>query len=734
MGFHVRKLGEHARELGGKTRTLMHGARSKLVKWTTPEDRTKWSLIEIFKHIWTLKGIIIIVLAFLLPLDLVATVGGWNLARSKCAYVIAVMAILWLTEAIPIPVTALIPIFMLPMLQVADAKKVSASYITDTSMLFLGGLILAVAVEEWNLHRRVAISVMRVIGAHPSMLMLGLMIPTWFLSMWISNTAATSMMIPIIQAVVDTMEEVHLATYANRGTRNPAFERSESSAYDSNLSVSGSSTNASVSTNGAYGRNGRPIPGREVVSMVPLGRDPTRGKGGGGSSSSLSSTNETDITSVSAVRASSSKETIPSSASSTRPILPSQQQGATSSSERSLATVGRSSAASSQANLVNNEEHSNESLSAGARELHRLAKSLALAVAFAANIGGIATLTGTPPNLVLKGMADGLYANKSGDRSMESPITFASWMGFAFPLSLITLVLAWLWLLLYFTHGKCFKTQDTDTKEAVNRVIRRQFKDLGFITFAEGVIITIFVVLVIMWLFREPPSFDGWGAAFYDSKSNNKYVSDSTPVILLTLSFFFLPATKPSIFCWAENRDSPSFTPILTWNVVEKKVCWGVIILLGGGFAIANASEESGLSNWLGDALKSSVGDNEPWITNFIFAIIASMATEVTSNTAMATLFLPVMASVGLSTGIHPLYLMVSACVASSFAFMLPVATPPNAIVFSTGYITIFDMAITGLPMSLFAVFILIIAINTWGRPCFSLDDIPDFFKTNGTG
>lgn len=703
MGLNVRKLGEHARDLGGRASGWMRGARRNMVKWSTPEDEEEWSLKQIFQHIWTMKGIIFLVLAFLLPLDLVATVGDVATPISRCAYVIMVMAILWLTEAIPIPATALLPIFLFPMLQVADARRISGAYINDTSMLFLGGLILAVAVEEWNLHKRVAISVMRVIGAHPSMLMLGLMIPTWFLSMWISNTAATSMMIPIIQAVIDTMDEVHLAAYANRGTRNPAYQPSDSSAAASNLSISGISTNASVSV------SGRNTPDRHV-SMVPSGRKPSKDEAGG-STSSLSSTNETQISSVSAGMA-SSMENVPSSASSSRPIL--------------------NSAASSQVALFDNPDHSNESLSANARELHRLAKSLALAVAFAANIGGIATLTGTPPNLVLKGMADDLYANKSGNRAMESPITFANWMGFAFPLSVVTLIVAWLWLMLYFMHGKCFKRQDKDTKDAVNKVIRRQFKELGFITFAEGIIIAIFLLLVVLWLFREPPNFDGWGKAFYEPKSGMKYVSDSTPVILLTMTFFFLPARKPNIFCWAEDRDSPSYTPILTWNLVEKKVSWGVIVLLGGGFAIARASIDSGLSDWLGEAL-GGMASGEPWVTNFIFAIIISMATEVSSNTAMATLLLPVMASVGISTGIHPIYLMVTACVATSFAFMLPVATPPNAIVFATGYITIFDMAITGLPMSLYAVFILMFAINSWGKACFSLDTIPDFFLHNVT-
>lgn len=693
--------------MGVPVRKWIRISRNRIAQVWDPGEPELYSLKDICKHLWAIKGIIVCVLAFLVPLDLAATVGNGYSKQSKCAYVIIVMAILWLTEAIPIPVTALLPIFLFPMLQVAGARDISASYITDTSMLFLGGLILAVAVEEWNLHKRVAVSVMRLIGAHPSMLMLGLMIPTWFLSMWISNTAATSMMIPIIQAVVHTMEEVHLATYADRGARNPAYSSTDdSSAEGSTFSISGNNRFPLTNTNVPYNNL--------QVSMLPSGRKPHR-HGDDGSQSSLSSTNETSLSTGSTDRSTNGNS---SSASSSRPIL------------GGHGSLG-SSAASSEVTIINKVD-SNESISAHARERHRLAKALALAVAFAANIGGIATLTGTPPNLVLKEMADELYANKSGDKSMESPITFASWMGFAFPLSLITLVIAWLWLLLYFMHGKCFKKQEVDVKDAVNTVIKKQFKDLGFISFAEGTIIVVFVILVILWLFREPPNFSGWGAAFYDAKTQNKYVTDSTPVLLLSVAFFVLPAKKPSVFRWAEDKDSPSYTPILTWTQVEKKVSWGVIILLGGGFAIARASKDSGLSDWLGNELKV-FANNEPWVTNVIFVIIISLATEVTSNTAMATLLLPVMASVGLSSGIHPLYLMVSATIAVSFAFMLPVATPPNAIVFSTGYITITDMALTGLPMSLYAVVILIIAINSWGKASFSLDDIPEYFKMNVT-
>ncbi|XP_053388953.1 Na(+)/citrate cotransporter-like, partial [Mercenaria mercenaria] len=419
--------------------------------------------------------------------------------ESKCAYVITVMAILWLTEAIPIPVTALIPIFLFPLLGVVAAADVSNSYIKDTTMLFLGGLIVAVALEESRLHIRISLCVMMIVGAQPIFLMAGLMATTWFLSMWISNTAATSMMIPIIEAVLQNMEDV-----------------------------------------------------------------------------------------------------------------------------RKMSKRG---------------------------ELRRVAKAFALSVAYGANIGGIATLTGTPPNLVLKQEADKMR---------------------------------------------------------------------------EIQVLTVFISLVCLWLFRAPPNITGWGNFFFF-----RFVSDSTPCILLSVLLFLLPAEKPKVF-WLAKDDRPSYVPLIDWKSVSQKLPWGVIVLLGGGFAIADASKSSGLSRWVGNELKV-FASMESWVMNIVICFIVAGATEVTSNTATATLLMPVLSELAIQTSIHPLYLMMSATVAGSFAFMLPVATPPNAIVFSSGYLTIPDMALAGLPMNIIAVLCLTLGINTWGSSMFQLDTFPETFNMNIT-
>lgn len=165
------------------------------------------------RSLWASRSWIIVVLAFVLPFEFIR-IGS---PEGRCAYVITVVAILWVTEALPIAVTALIPIFLLPMLGVQKGQDVSKNYVNDTSTLFLGGLFVAVAMEEVNLHRRIAVGVMRVLGSRVNTLMLGLMLPTWFLSMWISNTAATSMMLPILVAVTEQMEEMEKLDLEHHG-------------------------------------------------------------------------------------------------------------------------------------------------------------------------------------------------------------------------------------------------------------------------------------------------------------------------------------------------------------------------------------------------------------------------------------------------------------------------------------------------------------------------------------
>lgn len=589
----------------------------------------KSSLKWAFSNIWAIRSIIIVIIAFVAPIELALDDGK----EIRCAYGLIVMAILWLTEALPIPVTSLLPVVLFPLLGVSPGKTVCEKFLNDTSMLFIGGLIVAVAVEEVGLHNRIAMGIISVLGSNPNMLMLGLMLPTWFLSMWISNTAATSMMIPIIQAVMTQVREAELGPSGSsdgHGHDNVAFE------------------------------------GMEVTDLELKPR------------------------------------------------------------EKKYKLNGDDVAVSTD-EMQTNEHIPNKAKEA---ELKRFGKGLALSVAYGANAGGIATLTGTPPNLILQGQANSIY--KGYQEGADAGITFANWMGFAFPLSVIILVLCWLWLQLFFLRSLCCRRTDNNRKKAIETAIKKEKTKLGKIKFGEVVVMICFICLALLWIFRDIPGVGGWADLFTRTKKDGAFARDSTSAMLIAISLFILPRKLPNIFCWISGDEKPSYTPILNWETAVHKIPWGIIILLGGGFALADASKTSGLSKLVGCKLRifSSL---DLKVMNLIICLIVAGATEITSNSATATLLMPIMAELAISLGEHPLYLMISSAIACSFAFMLPVATPPNAIVFSTGYIRIPDMASAGIVMNVVAILALTLAINTWGIPVFGLDVVPSIFNTTGT-
>ncbi|XP_021377608.1 solute carrier family 13 member 2-like isoform X2 [Mizuhopecten yessoensis] len=562
-----------------------------------------------FKDLWALRSIFLILIAFLVPIGFLLD----GSLESKCAYVMVSMAILWFTEALPITATAMMPMFLLPLLAVQPGKVVCGNYFNDTSMLFLGGLIVGVAMEEVNLHRRIAMGITILLGSSPNTMMLGLMLPTWFLSMWISNTAATSMMLPILIAVSEQTTKF-------------------------------------------------------------------------GGDSEVKSNGTTDV----------------------QDIQLTEVEHGNSKVEPPLQYKGEKSKPSKGSVLLN--------------------KGFTLSVAYAANVGGITTLTGTPPNLVLQGQADKRYQDYG---AVDSGITYANWMAFAFPMSLIMLFLTWFWLQIVFIRCWCCKAADKNRQAELKAVVRREYNKLGHIKFGEIMVLVMFIILALLWLFRDLPDIGGWGDVFLDAAGKST-VRDSTASILVATLLFVLPKKLPNVFCWngpsdSEKSSRPSYTPILTWHVAEKKVAWGVLVLLGGGFALADACTTSGLSRLVGCELRVLKG-LDPWVMNMVLCFIVAGATEITSNTATASLLMPIMFELAITVGIHPLYLMMSACIACSFAFMLPVATPPNAIVFSTGTVRIPDMALAGIVLNMIAVGVLTLAINTWGTAIFKLDTFPEIF------
>ncbi|NWH34828.1 S13A5 protein, partial [Chloropsis hardwickii] len=546
-----------------------------------------------------------------------------TLQEARCGYVIIIMAVYWCTEVIPLAVTSLMPVVFFPLLGVQTSKKVCLQYLNSTNMLFFGGLIVAISVEQWNLHKRIALRVLLILGVKPALLMLGFMIVTAFLSMWISNTATTAMMVPIVQAVLDQLDstesDVTMAEQAT-GQTNTVIELETKSASESTAV--------------------------QAASNERVTDDP-----------------------------------------------------------RSLKEK---------------------------KKRERIGKGMTLCVCYAASIGGTATLTGTGPNVVLKGQMNQLYPDNN------DIVNFASWFGFAFPNMVLMLVLAWLWLQcsfmgLNFKKSWGFGTEKSAKEKAAYSVLKAEMKKLGPMSYAELNVLLLFVLLVLLWFSRNPGFIKGWAARLFPGAE--KYITDSVPAVFIALLLFILPAEKPKCIPWNPSTSDPEQTeedkkkpflsaPLLDWNVVQRKMPWSIVLLLGGGFALADASANSGLSAWMGLQM-TPLGSIPPWAIATVVSLMIAVFTECTSNVATATLFLPVFSSMAESVKIHPLYVMLPGTLSASFAFMLPVATPPNAIVFSYGHIRVLDMVRTGIVMNIIGVCCVTLAINTWGRPMFELDTFP---------
>jgi len=504
--------------------------------------------------------------------------------EAKCGFVILVMAVFWVTDAVPLPVTALLPVILLPLFGIMTTDQVCITYLKESNMMFIGSLIVAISVEKCLLHQRIALKALLTIGTSPRMLMLGLMLPTMFLSMWISNTATTSMMVPIVEAIVSELDE-EIATQA------------------------------------------------EDSQKTGIKRQ---------------------------------------------------------------------------------------------KDKQRIRVMLFLAVAYAANNGGVGTLTGTGPNLVFKGMIGTLFGS-------ETPVNFASWMLFAMPTVIINLLLCWLWLQVYFIGLPCSKSAvDFGKTGAIKSLLEKKYQDLGPMTFQQMAVLGHFIILVLLWFFREPRFMPGWGDLFLEETTDlcgnikhTQIVDDATSSMLIVFLLFIFPSEL--IFwpftSWKDSRSSPS---LLDWPYVQKRFPWGVAILFGGGFALAAASKKSGLSDWVGTELK--VLDSLPdWAMVVVICVLVGIITEITSNVATANILLPVLAEVGHATGTNPLYLMIPATVTCSYAFMLPVATPPNAIAHEASGMKTSQMMGVGLVMNIVCITINMVAINTYGVWMFGLDQYPEW-------
>ncbi|XP_044210027.1 solute carrier family 13 member 2-like [Thunnus albacares] len=584
--------------------------------------------------LWRYRNYIVIVLTplLLLPLPLIIPTS-----EAKCGFVIILMALYWCTECIPLAVTALLPVILFPMMGIMESGEVCIQYLKDSNMLFIGGLLVAIAVEQWNLHRRIALQVLLIVGVKPSLLMIGFMSTTAFLSMWISNTASTAMMLPIANAVLQQLCD----NEANAEERDRDLAAAKDGLENQGFEMGDTKENMELKTKDSSINMG--------VSFPP--------------------------------------------------------------------------------------EVCNRSLEVEQRRLKReqkyvkLSKGMSLSVCYAASIGGTATLTGTTPNVILKGQIDELFPDNGG------VINFASFFGFAFPNMVLMLALSWLWLqfvFLGFNLRKSFGcgTNKADDKEAY-QVIKDEYKKLGRMSFAESCVLVIFTLLVLLWFTREPGFIPGWATVLFNK--DKPYVTDGTVAILMSTLFFCIPSNFPR--CCRKSEDgapAEAPSPLLSWDIVHEKMPWNILLLLGGGFALAHGSEKSGLSMWLGETL-IPLQSIPPFAISILLCLLVAMFTECSSNTATTTLFLPILASMATAIKIHPLYIMFPCTISASLAFMLPVATPPNAIAFSYGNLKVMDMAKTGFILNFVGVITINIAINTWGVAMFQLNTFPSWANVTKT-
>ncbi|XP_005402809.1 PREDICTED: solute carrier family 13 member 2 [Chinchilla lanigera] len=568
-----------------------------------------------WQGLWAYRSYLFVFLLpiFLLPLPILVPTK-----EAYCGYTLILMAVFWCTEALPLAITAFFPLLFFPLMGIMEASEIGLEYLKDTNVLTIGGLMMAMAVEHWNLHKRIALRTLLVIGTRPALLILGFMVVTAFLSMWISNTATTAMMLPIAHAV---LEQLHNTQGDTQGEcDNPTFELQEPSSQKEETKL----------------ENGHVAPA-----------------------------------------------------------------------------------------------HSEPRAKRTAEQL-RFTQGMTLCVAYSASIGGIATLTGTTPNLVLQGQMNSIFPQN------PNIVNFASWFGVAFPTTVIFLLLCWLWLQILFL-GFNFKknfgigNQGEERKKAALQVIQSQHRLLGPMSFAEKAVAVLFILLVILWFTREPGFFRGWGNLAFANSEGESLPSDGTVAIFIGIILFIVPSKIPGLTQDPENPGKLKAPPaLLTWKLVNEKMPWNIILLLGGGFALAKGSERSGLSEWVGDKL-SPLHHVPPPATALIVCLLTATLTECISNVATTTLFLPILASMAQATCIHPLYVMLPCALSSSLAFMLPVATPPNAIAFSFGDLRVTDMARAGFLLNIIGVLVIILAMNSWGISIFSLHTFPSWAQSNIT-
>uniref|UniRef100_A0A3P8WIL1 Solute carrier family 13 member 4 n=1 Tax=Cynoglossus semilaevis TaxID=244447 RepID=A0A3P8WIL1_CYNSE len=342
---------------------------------------------------------------------------------------------------------------------------------------------------------------------------------------------------------------------------------------------------------------------------------------------------------------------------------------------------------------------------------HMICKCLSLSITYAATIGGLITITGTSTNLI--------FAEQFNTRYPEAKeVNFGTWFIFSFPIALIMLLLTWLWLHFLFLgcnfRETCSLSKKRKTRREMmsERRIQEEYQKLGAISYPEVVTAVFFLLMTLLWFTREPGFVPGWTSLF----EKKGYRTDATVSLLLGFLLFLIPARRP--FSSSSSSDSDPLAPMITWKDFQRLMPWEIVILVGGGYALAAGCKVSGLSMWIGRQLEPMSG-LPPWTVTLLACLLVSAVTEVASNAATLTVFLPILSALSETLQINPLHTLIPTTMCVSFGVMLPVGNPPNAIVFSYGHVQI----------------IVMLAITTWGVPLFNLTEFPAWAVTrNITG
>lgn len=336
--------------------------------------------------------------------------------------------------------------------------------------------------------------------------------------------------------------------------------------------------------------------------------------------------------------------------------------------------------------------------------------ALTLSVPVAASIGGIATLTGSVTNLVLTGIIATVFP-------AAPAVSFFQWFLYCFPTSLLMFLSAYLYMHFYYFGWPKFTSEKTQGEIRTEKLIRHELEQLGDIIRDEVVMVILFSFTVLLWLLRDPGFIPGWAQYFKFTPADKPYVTDASVSVIMAFICFIIPSC-----------DTYTKRPLLTWDYTQKKVPWGVLLLIGGGFALAEASDDqwSGFASFTAEKLKIL----EPlpvWLICLIVSSSSIFLTEITSNAATASFFNPILCQLSVALNINPFYLTVPATIGCNLAFMLPAAGPPQAIAFGYGYLRVIDMVKCGIMLNVIGIVLNNALINTFGYSYWDLGNFPDW-------